>query len=68
MASSKTKIISNSESPNFIKQKNKTQTIMIDQNQIDNNQNLQILETKKLPKKINSKQTRKNLKEVAKND
>ncbi|WAM10304.1 hypothetical protein ONA24_03515 [Mycoplasmopsis cynos] len=41
---------------------------MIDQNQIDNNQNLQILETKKLPKKINSKQTRKNLKEVAKND
>lgn len=68
LASSKTKIISNSESPNFIKQKNKTQTIMIDQNQIDNNQNLQILETKKLPKKINSKQTRKNLKEVAKND
>ncbi|UWV86309.1 hypothetical protein NW063_00905 [Mycoplasmopsis cynos] len=68
MASSKTKTISDSESPNFIKQKNKTQTIMIDQNQIDNNQNLQILETKKLPKKINSKQTRKNLKEVTKND
>nr|WP_318033435.1 potassium channel family protein [Mycoplasmopsis cynos] len=68
LASSKTKTISDSESPNFIKQKNKTQTIMIDQNQIDNNQNLQILETKKLPKKINSKQTRKNLKEVTKND